>query len=401
MNCKICGKELKSNRALKNHLVLHDRYTTKQYYDEFLKKPEEGFCEICKKPTKYYGMKRGYARFCGKSHASKSTNDKPEVRKKIKQTLLTRYGNENYVNYEKCRETKKERYGYEWFPEDVGYLTSDEELKRVRNILQTKKERYGSQSYCNKEKIAQTKLARHGNSGYNNPDSIRETWKSKSADERQEIYQKRSQRRSESKIDFYKEIIKDQCEIISVSPRKFILKCLKCGKEYEIQNQLVRRRLHNKRDLCVFCNPLDFFNVSVAETEVYEFVRSNTDKEIQRNTRKIISKELDVYIPELRLAIDYNGLYWHCELNLNSEYHFNKTNECEENGIHLIHIYEDDWQDKKEIVQSRLLNLLGKSKKIYGRDCEIREIDNAISKEFIGKNHLQNFTRKPIALALG
>ena len=106
--------------------------------------------------------------------------------------------------------------------------------------------------------------------------------------------------------------------------------------------------------------------------------------EILTGNRVILDgKEIDIYIPEIKLGIEFNGLYWHSEEGgKDSKYHLNKTELCESNGIKLIHIFEDEWLYKKNIVKSRLKNILGLTEnKIYARKCEIKEISSRDSKE--------------------
>ena len=70
----------------------------------------------------------------------------------------------------------------------------------------------------------------------------------------------------------------------------------------------------------------------------------------------------------MKLAFEFNGLYWHNELNKTNNYHLNKSNLCEEKGIQLISIWEDDWVYKQDIVKSMILNKLNKTKnRIYAR----------------------------------
>lgn len=140
--------------------------------------------------------------------------------------------------------------------------------------------------------------------------------------------------------------------------------------------------------------------VSKSETEIFEFIKSNYDGEIICKNRTKIGFELDIYLPNLNLAFELNGLFWHCEVNKDKNYHLKKTKLCEKNEIHLIHIYEDDWDLKKLIVKSRILNLLGKSKRIYGRECEIKELNSKTKKEFLIKNHLQGNINSKISLGL-
>lgn len=133
------------------------------------------------------------------------------------------------------------------------------------------------------------------------------------------------------------------------------------------------------------------------------------DFSIQINNRSILpsGKELDIYIPNKKIGIEYNGLFWHSEQqlksrNLTKNYHLDKTKEAESLGIQLIHIFEDDWLYKKDIVKSRLLQVLNVSKeKLYARNSIIKEITYQDSCEFLNKYHLQGaFTGASIYLGL-
>jgi len=127
-----------------------------------------------------------------------------------------------------------------------------------------------------------------------------------------------------------------------------------------------------------------------SEGEVKEFI-SSLKIIFEENNRTILDgKELDVYIPSHNLAIEYDGLYWHSEQYLDKDYHLTKTELCEAKGIKLIHIFEDEWIYKQDIVKSRLMNLFGlSSNKIYARKCVIKEISSKESKEFLNTNHIQ------------
>jgi len=134
-----------------------------------------------------------------------------------------------------------------------------------------------------------------------------------------------------------------------------------------------------------------------------DFVKNNISYDVFNNVFNIIpSFELDIYIPELKLSFEFNGIWWHNELYKDKNYHLNKTELCEKNGIQLIHIYEDDWLYKQDIVKSMILNKLGKTpNKIYAKKCEIREItDNKLVREFLDKNHIQGYIRSSIKIGL-
>ena len=115
--------------------------------------------------------------------------------------------------------------------------------------------------------------------------------------------------------------------------------------------------------------------------------------------------DLDIYCPNNNIAIEFNGLYYH-SVNGGSpkgkNYHLNKTKNCEKIGIHLIHIFEDEWNNKNEIVISRLKNLFKKNENIvYARNCIIQELDYQTASKFIEINHIQgSLTTSRINLGL-
>ena len=125
------------------------------------------------------------------------------------------------------------------------------------------------------------------------------------------------------------------------------------------------------------------------EEEIMEFL--GIDGYELHNRDILNGREIDIYIPSLKLGIEYDGLRWHSEIfNKDTNYHLSKTEECERQGIRLIHIFEDEWQYKRDIVKSRLLNLIGKTpNKIYARKCVIKEVDSHTASKFLDENHIQ------------
>jgi len=132
------------------------------------------------------------------------------------------------------------------------------------------------------------------------------------------------------------------------------------------------------------------------ETEITEFLQSNNilfekSAKIIKNPESEKSFEIDFNILNKNIAIEFDGLYWHCNRHqLNNNYHLQKTLLCKEKGIQLIHIFEDEWILKKEIVLSRLRSLLNLIKeKIFARKCKIKIVNFQEKNEFLEKNHIQ------------
>lgn len=141
--------------------------------------------------------------------------------------------------------------------------------------------------------------------------------------------------------------------------------------------------------------------ISKAEIELKDFIKSINITIIENSKSIIPPNELDIFIPSHNIAIEFNGLYWHSELFKDKNYHLNKTIQCEKQNIRLIHIFEDEWLFKKDIVKSRLKHILGLTEnKIYARKCEIKEISPEQAKNFMDENHLQGYTNSKIRIGL-
>lgn len=142
-------------------------------------------------------------------------------------------------------------------------------------------------------------------------------------------------------------------------------------------------------------------STSKLEDEINDFILE-LGINVINNTRTIIPPlELDLYLPDYKLAIEVNGLYWHSELYKDKDYHLNKSIKCEEHNIRLIHIFEDEWVNNKDIVKSRLRNLLGLTPtRIYARKCEVREVPTRIKTDFLNTNHIQGSVGSKVNLGL-
>lgn len=137
--------------------------------------------------------------------------------------------------------------------------------------------------------------------------------------------------------------------------------------------------------------------VSMVENDLYDFCCSFIDKEdISKGTKRVLSGgiQIDIYFKRIKLGLEFDGLYWHSDGSPSpkpNDYHLNKTEECEEKGIHLIHIFEDEWVNHQELVKERLKYILGKSDKprIGARKCDIQKVSKSISDDFLIKNSLE------------
>ena len=180
-----------------------------------------------------------------------------------------------------------------------------------------------------------------------------------------------------------------------------IFKCKKCGTEYT-------RCWYSLFQYwsCRKCNPI-CGKPSSYEREICSLLDSHnvkyqTSMRFIRNPETNKSLELDIYIESKKLAFEIDGLYWHSnQFIIDPHYHLKKTMLCAEQGITLIHIFEDEIVTKKEIVLSRIRNLCGIiTDKIYARKCIIKELDYHTKNNFLDQNHIQGQDRSRINLGL-
>jgi len=136
------------------------------------------------------------------------------------------------------------------------------------------------------------------------------------------------------------------------------------------------------------------------EIEILNYVKTLIGEEnvIEHDRNVLDGKELDIFIPSLNVAIEYNGLYWH---NKDKNYHLSKTEKCKERGIGLLQIFEDEYINAKDVVLSKIRHILKKyenAEKIMARKCIVKKIDKETAKVFLEKNHIQGFVGSSIYL---
>ena len=150
--------------------------------------------------------------------------------------------------------------------------------------------------------------------------------------------------------------------------------------------------------LCTVCYPIGD-QKSIKEKELLSFIKSVYENNIISGYRDGL--EIDIYLPDLNIGFEFNGLYWHSEEYKEKNYHINKTNHFKSKGIRIIHIWEDDWDNKRDIIKSQIRNWLDSSiNKIYARKCDIRNVNKLEYKEFLNNNHIQGFIRSIIRIGL-
>ncbi len=278
-----------------------------------------------------------------------------EVKEKIKNTLLDKYGVTSPLKNKEIKNKQEntiiEKYG-------VNNVFKNEDIKD--KIKEINLEKYNYEFYSQSDEYKNNLFEKHKNKireRYNNLD-IKEIYKNYT-------------------LDFY---------------------CNECKDYKNISINLLHQRHHYNVNICTVCNPLNNYT-SKSENEIKEFIESlNIETKKDRNV--LNGDEIDIYIPLYNLGFEHNGVYWHNEFNKPKDYHLNKTKLAKEKGVKLVHIWEDLWLNKQEIVKSRIKGLLNLNETMYARKCVIKTVNSSNSREFLNMNHLQGNANAAVKLGL-
>lgn len=282
----------------------------------------------------------------------------------------------------KFNESMRKKYGVAWYGQHADY---DQKVKA------TKKRRYGDENYTNREQSRKTCIERYG------VDNICKS---------DEIMEKRIQSRRAAHYQYLIEFCLKENLVANFSLADYKgyhfsfcyqFTCQKCQHVFE-------STVYNLDNL--FCEKCDPSRQPTLENRFFDFLTSCQVGIIKRRDRTILyGKEVDFLVKEKNLAFELNGLYWHSEQGGGhlKNYHLNKTKGCLSHGISLIHIFENEWRDKPEIVKSIIQNKLGDSnqlKKFHARKGNIREVPIKDKDAFLTENHLQGPDKSTIKLGL-
>lgn len=320
-----------------------------------------------------------------------------KIKAKAKQTCLEKYGVEYSMQAESVKEkakaTNREKLGCDWVVQSVEKMEMAKETNRrklgcdwamqsaevLAKARKTNLEKYGVerplQSKQCVSKMKETMIKRYGFvSAFDN-----EELALKAKVSARNVNWKRN---SESLLK-HKNIelltLFEEYSKVDV----FQYRCLTCGTIFESEGTNYHQ---------VVCPKCSFYNGSSRkEKEVLSYVQSIYSGTVIENTRSVIApKELDIYIPDKNLAIEFNGAYWHSSAQKPKDYHLQKTLACHEKDILLIHIFEWEWLNKKDICQALIRSALGlNSRRIGARKCEIFEISSETYRMFLEEFHLQ------------
>lgn len=206
---------------------------------------------------------------------------------KQRNTTIARHGTSNVFSSKEFVEARKtackQKYGVEY------YCQSKDFKEKARS---TKFEKYGSETYVNPDKIRKTKLFKYGSETYNNSTTMTTT------------------KHNNMLLKYAQRYNTEECTINNIDRVNAYCHCNICNSDFIIQRQYLLDRHREQQQLCTICNQVDK-PYSKAEKEIVQFISSFGVNVIENDRTVLIGHELDIYVPDFNLAIEYNGLYWH------------------------------------------------------------------------------------------
>lgn len=182
-----------------------------------------------------------------------------------------------------------------------------------------------------------------------------------------------------------------------VSTTNISILCVRCNRSF---NQLPGNHLQGAG--CPHCGS------SIVQNDLYDFLTSIT--EVHFNDKSILTPlEIDCYLPEYELGIEYNGLYWHSEGH-NNRYGFStdknrhqlKARVALEKGVRLLQFWEHEWATKQALIKSMILHRIGVvQRKLNARHLTVTRITDREARDFYNRNHLQGHRSAKLHLSLG
>ena len=330
-------------------------------------------CLECGKPIPY--NRKFCSHSCNSRHNATTNNpmNNLENREKIRATKLLRYGEQ----YEEAKRKRKEAW-------EAGKEQRKEEgIRKWRESIAKNGSKLGLANQAAKERVlAKARLT--GGMGLANPANKKKA---------QKTMQERYGVDNAAKDPEVRKKISDKLKVSCIAP--------------EVRNKQVRTLLERygvTNAYHVGIEDREEYHTSKPETEIADYLRS-IGVSVKRNDHSVLrSRELDIYCPKEKIAIEYNGTYWHSStVKTDKLYHYNKTKACRDRGVKLIHIYEWEWRDevKKNILKSYLSTLFGKTEdRIYARQCEVRTVPVKEYRDFCLKNHLQGYRAASLVYGL-
>ena len=325
-------------------------------------------CSVCQTNTNFKRFSDGFYTLCSKSCVTQCESRNKKISQNRDMVAISA----------KVKETNTLKYG------TANFFETDE--FKTRSAL-TKLTRYNNVNYNNIDKIKKTNIDRYGSEHFLSSDTGKKLLRDKILCNQGSLKLDTTTNETINNIEYLTELnaymsITDIAELVGVTPKTITNKL-------QQHNITINRFASSKQKM---------------QSRLYDDITCIYSGEVVQNDRTIISpKEIDIYIPEYRLAIELNGMYWHSETS-NSGFrtkHLDKLNKCNALGITLLQFTDIEYRDNPDLVMSVIKNKLNIKKITLGaRKCEVVRLDKKYEKLFLVENHFQGYVPSKYCYAL-
>ena len=361
-------------------------------------------CPTCSSPF-VISYRKKHQVYCSKSCAQRNVSTITKMIDSQKRSSIEKYGVDhpmkNSVVVENFKKSMIEKYGVS------SALKLDEFVVKAEN---TRISRYGDGNYNNVEQIKKTCLERYGVDNFRKSEGYNIKYKKACLEKYGKSHASKSvgYNLSHKLFMFEKFLGHDRFKNFKPSfsideydgvttrfNKKYPFTCVRCSLS---ENHLID---DGKWPTCSSCDK----QFSEFQIEIQYFIKEILkDTTVNTNDRSVLHpQEIDIYIPSISLGVECDSLCFHSELfgYKNKTYHLNKTKGCSVKGVRLVHVWDSEWNNKKDVVKSILRNIVNKNfNSIPARKCSIQTISSKISAEFLNKNHIQGVDRSSVKTGL-
>jgi len=314
-------------------------------------------------------------------------------------TKTEKYGDPNWNNHEQASATKAEKYG-------------DPNWNNRKQAAVTKTERYGDPNWNNPEQAERTCIERYGVSRYSQTDECRAkieatcmaNFGAKNFSQSDLGKAKLSESRNRMSYEKFLSETNKVRPLFSMDEylekgshdESLRWKCLECGKEFEAPVNFIYARETGNFVRCLDCHPITFCR-SHKQNDMYDVIaRIVGEKSIRKDDRSAIyPKEIDAFMPGLNVGFEFDGLFWHSAYWQSNLTHLSeKTGMCADKDIVLYHVFEDEWDNRRNAVEDKIATvLLGNGMKCE-KNPRIVKTDWKAAESFYTENSVDMFIRK-------
>lgn len=406
MYCEICKKDIHMDNANFSaiHIKKYHNMSIQSYYDEYISTELNHTCNYCGKPTKFIGLTSGYRMYCSRSCTSKS----PISKEKSKTTCVERYGVSSYSKTSTHRNMIQNQNKSESFKSKIrdtiknrtdetknqinekryttniikyGHKHASQSSEVKKTALDNNKHKYGvvstSQLSHVKNKAIETSYNKY-NTKYpcQNTDVIDRIQETKRYNYYDNLVCKLKAKNIiplMSKDEFTNKKYKFQCNHCKTKfttdvSNAYSITCRKCSKNRSQYEQHIKEYIE-----CI----------GITNIECNKFFYDNGKRKF----------ELDIYLPDLDIGIEYCGLYYHSDFFRYPTYHQDKYKYFKSKNIKVIQIFESEWCNRQDIIKSIINhNLKHAATRIFARKCKFTSISISDYRKFLDLNHIQGYT---------